>query len=48
MIIEDERDLRMEEEHVETNTEIPTCTQIQRHPSSFREFIHVHQQIQNK
>ncbi|XP_074373857.1 uncharacterized protein LOC141714224 [Apium graveolens] len=48
MIIEDERDIHMEQEHFDTDAEIPTVTPSRNHPRNLREFIQVHQQIRDK
>ena len=48
MIIEDEREIHMEEEHFDTDAEIPTVIPTRNYPRNLREFIQVHQQIRDK
>ncbi|XP_074342791.1 uncharacterized protein LOC141680469 [Apium graveolens] len=48
MIIEDERELHMEEEHFDTDVAIPTVTPNRSRSSTLREFIQVHKQIRDK
>ncbi|XP_074356322.1 uncharacterized protein LOC141696028 [Apium graveolens] len=47
MIIEDERESSLEEEHFDSDVEISVVTRIRNH-HNLREFIQVHQQIRNK
>ncbi|XP_074378588.1 uncharacterized protein LOC141720132 [Apium graveolens] len=48
MIIEDERESSLEEEHFDSDVEVSVVTRIPNHPNNLREFIQVHQQIRNK
>ncbi|XP_074363060.1 uncharacterized protein LOC141704879 [Apium graveolens] len=48
MIIDDERESSLEEEHFDSDVEIPVVTRIRNHPNNLREYIQMHQQIRNK
>ncbi|XP_074355695.1 uncharacterized protein LOC141695338 [Apium graveolens] len=48
MIIEDERELHMEEEHFDTDVAIPIITPNRSRASTPREFIQVHKKIRDK
>ncbi|XP_074363057.1 uncharacterized protein LOC141703421 [Apium graveolens] len=42
MIIDDERESSLEEEHFDSDVEIPVVTRIRNHPNNLREYIQIH------